>query len=103
LAETERNWFQRILLGDLDRQLIWPGGAFVPLDEANWEDDLDVWRAECDAGRRVAESHSLDDYGIWRDKHVTLRSIYFHMIQEYARHNGHADLIRELEDGVVGL
>jgi hypothetical protein len=32
-----------------------------------------------------------------------LRSVYLHMIQEYARHNGHADLIRELQDGAVGL
>jgi uncharacterized damage-inducible protein DinB len=103
LAETERNWFQRVLLRDLDRPPIWPGGALVPLDEANWEDDLDVWRAECEASRRAAESHELDDYGFWRDKQVSLRSIYLHMIQEYARHNGHADFIRELEDGAVGL
>jgi uncharacterized damage-inducible protein DinB len=103
LAETERNWFQRILGRDLDRQPIWPGGALVPIDEADWEDDLDAWRAECGASRRAAESHSLDDYGMWRDKQVSLRSIYLHMIQEYARHNGHADFIRELEDGTVGL
>jgi uncharacterized damage-inducible protein DinB len=103
LAETERNWFQRVLLCDLDRPPIWPGGALVPLDEANWEDDLKVWLAECDASRRAAESHRLDECGSWRDKQVSLRSIYLHMIQEYARHNGHADFIRELEDGAVGL
>jgi len=103
LAETERNWFQRVLLNDLTQSQIWPGGALVPLDEANWEDDLDVWHAECDASRRTAANHSLDDYGLWRDKQISLRSIYLHMIQEYARHNGHADLIRELEDGAVGL
>ncbi len=103
LAETERNWFQRVLLRDLDRPPIWPGGALVPLDEANWENDLDVWLAECEASRLTAESHGLDDYGFWRDKPVSLRSIYLHMIQEYARHNGHADFIRELEDGAVGL
>jgi uncharacterized damage-inducible protein DinB len=103
LAETERNWFQRILLRDLDLPQIWPGRALVPLDDADWQDDLDVWRTECDAGRRIAESHSLDDYGFWRDKQVSLRSVYLHMIQEYARHNGHADFIRELQDGVVGL
>jgi uncharacterized damage-inducible protein DinB len=103
LAETERNWFQRILLRDLDRGPIWPGGALVPLDEASWADDLDAWRAECDASRRAAEIHRLDDYGLWRDKQVSLRSIYLHMIQEYARHNGHADFIREIEDGAVGL
>jgi uncharacterized damage-inducible protein DinB len=103
LTETERNWFQRVLLHDLTRSQIWPDGALVPLDEANWEDDLDVWRSECDASRRAAESRSLDDCGLWRDKQISLRSIYLHMIQEYARHNGHADLIREMEDGAVGL
>ncbi len=103
LAETERNWFQRVLLRDLDRPPIWAAGALVPLDEASWSDDLDVWRAACDASRRAAESRSLDDYGFWRDKQVSLRSIYLHMIQEYARHNGHADFLRELQDGTVGL
>jgi uncharacterized damage-inducible protein DinB len=103
VAETERNWFQRVLRGDLEQGPIWPGGALVPLEEANWEEDLDAWRAECGASRGAAESRSLDDYGSWRDKQVSLRSIYLHMIQEYARHNGHADFIRELEDGAVGL
>jgi uncharacterized damage-inducible protein DinB len=103
LTETEGNWFQRVLLCDLSQTAIWPNGALVPLDEANWEDDLDAWRAECDASRRAAESRSLDDYGLWRNKEISLRSIYLHMIQEYARYNGHADLIRELEDGAVGL
>ena len=46
LAETERNWFQRVLLRDLDRPPIWAAGALVPLDEASWSDDLDVWRAQ---------------------------------------------------------
>lgn len=103
LTETERNWFQRVLRGDLSQTQIWPEGALVPLDEANWEDDLDVWRAECQASRRAAQRRGLDDCGLWRDKQISLRSIYLHMIQEYARHNGHADLIRELEDGSVGL
>lgn len=103
LTETERNWFERVLLGDLSQTQIWPEGALVPLDGADWENDLDVWRAECDASRRAAAGHSLDDCGLWRDKQISLRSIYLHMIQEYARHNGHADLIRELEDGAVGL
>jgi uncharacterized damage-inducible protein DinB len=103
LTETERNWFQRVLLQDLTRSQIWPEGALVPLDEARWQDDVAVWRAECDESRRAARSHGLDDCGLWRDKQISLRSIYLHMIQEYARHNGHADLIRELEDGTVGL
>jgi uncharacterized damage-inducible protein DinB len=108
LAETERNWFQRILLRDFDLPRIWydpevEGSPLIPLDHASWDDDLTTWRTECDASRRAAEQHSLDDSGIWREKRVSLRSIYLHMIQEYARHNGHADFIRELEDGSVGL
>jgi uncharacterized damage-inducible protein DinB len=108
LAETERNWFQRILLRQLDFPRIWhepagEGSPLVPLDNASWEDDLATWQGECDASREVAASHDLDDTGIWRDKQVSLRSIYLHMIQEYARHNGHADFLRELEDGSVGL
>jgi uncharacterized damage-inducible protein DinB len=108
MAECERNWFRRILCGESNMSRLWPeagaeGGAFVPLEEANWDADLEIWQSECDGSRRAAEGHRLDDTGTWRDKQVSLRSIYLHMIQEYARHNGHADLIRELQDGSVGL
>ena len=51
---------------------------------------------------RAAAAHDLDDTGIRRGSEVSLRWIYTHMIEEYARHNGHADLIRELVDGAVG-
>jgi hypothetical protein len=45
----------------------------------------------------------LDDLGRRRrGEDVSLRWIYVHMVEEYARHNGHADLIRELVDGAVG-
>jgi uncharacterized damage-inducible protein DinB len=108
LAETERNWFRRILFREPDVPWIWTdpaveGSPFVPLDDASWEDDLVIWRQECDASRQASGCHRLADEGVWRDKPVSLRSIYLHMIQEYARHNGHADLIRELLDGSVGL
>lgn len=108
LAEAERNWFQRILLHQPDRQRIWhnpasENSALVPLDAAIWEDDLRAWKDECEASRRAAANRDLDDTGTWRDKQVSLRSILLHMIQEYARHNGHADILRELEDGSVGL
>jgi uncharacterized damage-inducible protein DinB len=108
LAETERNWFQRVLRADADVPRIWSdprvdGSPLVPLVDASWDDDLAVWQSECDASRQAAAPYSLDDAGTWRDKKVSLRSIFLHMIQEYARHNGHADFIRELEDGSVGL
>lgn len=38
----------------------------------------------------------------WRSDDYTLRWVYLHMIEEYARHNGHADLLRERIDGVTG-
>ncbi len=51
-----------------------------------------------DCGHSLDETFADDRTGITFD----LRWIYIHMIEEYARHNGHADLIRELIDGVTG-
>jgi uncharacterized damage-inducible protein DinB len=106
-AEVERNWFRRVLLRESDAPPIWYDPAIedselVPLDEADWEADLSAWHAECDASRAAAARHELDDVGIRRGEPCSLRWIYNHMIEEYARHNGHADLIRELVDGAVG-
>ncbi|GAC1535219.1 MAG: hypothetical protein NVS3B1_29670 [Marmoricola sp.] len=66
------------------------------------EADLAAWQHECEASRQAAASRSLDDTGVRRGQPCSLRWIYVHMIEEYARHNGHADLLRELVDGVVG-
>jgi hypothetical protein len=107
MAEVERNWFRRVLLNDADAPPIWYDPAaedseLVPLDEAVWEVDLAAWQAECDAARQAAASRDLDDTGLRRGQPCSLRWIYLHMIEEYSRHNGHADLIRELVDGTVG-
>ena len=106
MAEVERNWFRRVLLED-EAAPIWFDPAvedseLVPLDDADWEADLGLWRAECDASRAAAAPRQLDDTGTRRGKPCSLRWIYVHMIEEYARHNGHADLIREMIDGRVG-
>ncbi len=106
MAEVERNWFRRVL-GAEDIGHIWadPGvedSELIPLDGADWEADLTAWQSECDAARAAADGHSLDDTGTRRGQPCSLRWIYNHMIEEYARHNGHADLIRELVDGTVG-
>jgi hypothetical protein len=75
----------------------------VPLDGAVWEDDLATFRAMCKRSREIAAARDLDDVGSYPDgTAVSLRWIYTHMVEEYARHNGHADLIRELIDGAVG-
>ena len=107
MAEVERNWFRRVLTLDADAPFIWFDTAIedselVPLDDADWEADLAAWQAECDHSRAAAAARDLDDTGIRHGQPCSLRWIYVHMIEEYARHNGHADLIRELIDGSVG-
>jgi len=107
MAEVERNWFSRVLLRDRECPPIWYDPAvedseLIPLDDADWDADLAVWQDECERSRQAAAGRGLDDTGLRRDEEVSLRWIYTHMIEEYARHNGHADLIRELVDGAVG-
>ena len=107
MAEVERNWFKRVLLRAPDTAPIWYDPAIedselVPLADADWDADLAAWQAQCDASRAAAAEHDLDDTGIRRGEPCSLRWIYVHMIEEYARHNGHADLIREMIDGRVG-
>jgi uncharacterized damage-inducible protein DinB len=107
VAEVERQWFQRVLCRQPKMRPIWYDPAvedseLVPLDHANWVDDLAAWQAECEASRRAAAARDLNDTGLRHGSPCSLRWIYVHMIEEYARHNGHADLIRELVDGSVG-
>jgi uncharacterized damage-inducible protein DinB len=106
MAEVERGWFRRALLCDTDAPRFWSNGfddrELIPLDEADWDADLVTWQAECEASRAAAAPLGLDHTGIRDGEPVSLRWIYVHMIEEYARHNGHADLLRELVDGRVG-
>jgi uncharacterized damage-inducible protein DinB len=107
MAEVERNWFRRVLLRAPDTPAIWydpkiEDSELVPLDDASWEADLAAWQDECEASRGAAAGRGLDDTGLRHGTPCSLRWIYTHMIEEYARHNGHADLIRELIDGAVG-
>ncbi|MFD8542888.1 DinB family protein [Streptomyces sp. NPDC059649] len=122
MAEVERNWFQRVFAGqdvpavfaddDDQGEADGTGGsdgfALVPgrgIDEA-----LAAWRAEVTRSRELIAGRSLDDSGQLSEQEaghvggnrVSLRWILVHMIEEYARHNGHADLLRERIDGVTG-
>jgi len=108
MAEVERSWFRRVLQRDPSVPYLWFDPAnedsdMFPLDSADWEADLATWESECEASRQAAAGRSLDDVGLTRrGVDCSLRWIYAHMVEEYARHNGHADLIRELVDGAVG-
>jgi hypothetical protein len=105
MAEVERQWFRKVFaseqipyLNDYNTH----EDADLLVDGANWESDLASWQSECEAARSAAAGRDLNDCGERRGEAVSLRWVYNHMIEEYARHNGHADLIRELVDGTVG-
>lgn len=109
LAEVERGWFRRVLAGqdspaiytEGDRERDWDGAIADPqVVEQAWAD----WRAEVafadrhlagelDLGRRVRTRHGGTPQ---------VRDVLVHLIEEYARHCGHADLLREAIDGRVG-
>jgi Protein of unknown function (DUF664) len=110
-GRREATWFTRTLLSDPEAPTLFttrgPNGQqddsdLNPLDEADWDADRQVWEAECEHSRSHAARHSLDETGLRHGTPCSLRWIYVHMIEEYARHNGHADLIREMLDGAVG-
>jgi len=115
MAEVERYWFRVVLAGeplpDIYCTPDQPDADFLDVDEASGTQALATWRAECDLARSVAAGHpDLDAVGTrpadgpgWGSPRVSLRWILVHMIEEYARHNGHADLLRERIDGTVGL
>ena len=106
MAEVERTWFRRTLDGDAEAPAVFgargSGDDFGAVDDADWAHDLRIWEDECAASRATAATMHLDDTGAGRGRPVSLRWAYVHMVEEYARHNGHADLIRELVDGSVG-
>ena len=107
MTEVERNWFRRTLRGDAAAPWVWldpsvEDSELVPLDDADWATDVATWTAECDDSRATAAAHQLDDTGLRNGEPCSLRWIYVHMIEEYARHNGHADLLREQIDGATG-
>ena len=81
-----------------------PSQDFDDLD-GDVAEALAVWRAECERSREiVARAASLDETGTHAatGNAVSLRRIMVHLIAEYARHNGHADLLRERIDGATG-
>jgi uncharacterized damage-inducible protein DinB len=108
MAEVERNWFRPVLDGEPMASVFAPGldweRSFADVTDADPDEALAVWEAECDHARKlVAAAPSLDAAGD-RDGLGTfsLRWILVHLIEEYARHNGHADLLRERIDGATG-
>ncbi|MFD6610970.1 DinB family protein [Micromonospora chalcea] len=109
MAEVERTWFRRVIAAE-DVPLVWSdSGDFQQAYDARDADVAEAfaaWRREIEHARRIErEAASLDVTGHqarWGED-VSLRLVMLHMLHEYARHNGHADLIREAIDGAVGV
>ncbi|MEV6329807.1 DinB family protein [Streptomyces sp. NPDC051909] len=110
MAEAERGWFRKVFGGeetpwlyatdeDFDRSL-------HTTDDDGYEEAHATWQAEIAHARKLTEGRDLDDLAAGTHDRtgdlINLRWIYLHMIEEYARHNGHADLIRERVDGATG-
>ncbi|MFI9151710.1 DinB family protein [Streptomyces sp. NPDC053367] len=109
LAEVERTWFRRVMAGEdaprLYRTEDDPNADFTGAlpDEELLDEAWRAWRAEvAHAEGFVAAAPGLDVTGTLDGEPVELRDVMVHMIEEYARHNGHADFLRERIDGRVG-
>ncbi|MGW7528109.1 DinB family protein [Streptomyces sp. NPDC054783] len=107
LAEVERTWFQRVLAG-LDVPPVFEEETGYVLDpRRGLEEALGAWRREVARGRELLAGRSLEDTGRIVDEpmtgvEVSVRWVLIHLIEEYARHNGHADILRERIDGTTG-
>ncbi|MFI9383581.1 DinB family protein [Kutzneria sp. NPDC052558] len=108
MTEVERTWFRKLIKGEPvglvysdshDYQVAYDA-ATATRDEA-----FAAWESEVEESRRIeraAESLDVTAYQPRWEEWVSLRLVMHHMIHEYARHNGHADLIREAVDGTTG-
>ena len=109
LAEVERWWFS-IHAGNTDMPMPFSTpdnemADFNDLDDADAEADFETYKREIEKSRAAVKDKQLDDVVPSHGHRVAdrdIRWIYLHMIEEYARHNGHADIIREQIDGGTG-
>jgi uncharacterized damage-inducible protein DinB len=112
MADVERSWFGRCIggLAETDAPPIFYDaetnidGDFDDIDPATVDADMATWLAEIARSDEFLAAADLDDvrhHDRW-DEDLDVRWVVVHMIEEYARHNGHADLLREAIDGATG-
>lgn len=106
LAKVERTWFRQRFDGQNLDPLYDPAlgkdADFDAIDAASAADDHASLAEQQRLADETAATGSLDDTFTLDGQVYSLRLVYNHLIAEYARHNGHADLIREHIDGVTG-
>jgi uncharacterized damage-inducible protein DinB len=111
MADVERGWFRQVFLGedvpDLYDRADDEDADFNDVGHADPAEAFDAFQRECAVSRQiVAQASSLDALSKRPSERTgqpwSLRWIVTHMIEEYARHNGNADLLRERVDGSTG-
>jgi hypothetical protein len=108
MTEVERSWFRQRIAGEQVEDVYYrddaPDADFDELDPARADAAITAFRTEIELCRAAMAGLDLDHVVPYprRNTDLSLRWVYVHMIEEYARHNGHADLLRERIDGVIG-
>jgi hypothetical protein len=108
MVDVERGWFLGGFAGSDVPPTYYsdenPDGDFDDVDKADVRADFAAFDAAIAQSKAAVAGASLEDEFTGRrtGEHIQLRWLYLHMLEEYARHNGHADLIRERIDGATG-
>ncbi|MGH8960849.1 MAG: DinB family protein [Jatrophihabitantaceae bacterium] len=106
LAKVERVWFRLRAagqdIGPLYDPALGKDHDYDDLDPALAERDFARYQEECRLADEAVADLAFDHTFTAREETFSLRFVYVHMIAEYSRHNGHADLLRERIDGVTG-
>ncbi len=104
MARVERRWFRERIAGEELEPMygeVTPGrdADFEDLDPARAPADYERLLTECRLAQEALDRASYEDTVMAREDELSVRAVVIHMIEEYAQHNGHADLLREAIDG----
>jgi uncharacterized damage-inducible protein DinB len=109
MAEVERSWFRARLADEPVQPLYFtpedPDADFNDVDTADVDEAFARWHGECERASEISARLDLNATGKVAEtgRVMSLRWTLTHMIAEYSRHNGHADLIRQVIDGATGF
>ena len=109
MTYVEWHWFDHVFAGSASPEPISlrddPDADFNDLQSSSAMADVELFMQQCETSRDIADgAPGLDALAAAASggRPISLRWIMIHMVEEYARHNGHADLLREQIDGSVG-
>ncbi len=102
MAEVERHWWRHRVAGEDVPCLYADDEEWDALDPERAAQDYQQLLREWPAVDAVAARYDLDHTFDRHGETWSVRALYLHLIEEWARHNGHADLIREAIDGATG-